>query len=246
MAPRLRERLAPMGCRRRLNTEPSRAPRPTGYNALDAHGFPRYSKTGASVMPPRIAFFDVDTQQPAADMRGLVFRPRVQPFADNLERLLATAKDRNIIVVSTACVNAGPIERALSPDVLFIGIDDDPSCWENKIHSYRCFFVQKRSHGGPAINIRTRAFDPFVANPNADRLIRALDVERWVVFGDSAGYCFRSTVEGLLRRGCCVTALSDTVGVGVDSVEVRDSVLLELERRGATLRRSADVMAGCL
>jgi len=190
-----------------------------------------------------VAFFNVDTQQPSEDRTRLVFRTRVEPIAEGIAKLLRHAVSHDIFVVSTACVNAGPVHRALHPETMFVSMDASPASWTPSLLGARALFLEKRTCGGPEANTRERAYDVFHSNPNAGRVIRALDIPRWVVFGDSAGYCVRSTVEGLLALGCEVSIVADVVGKGIDSDEASAEVLRALERQGASLDCLDDVLA---
>ena len=190
------------------------------------------------------AFFNVDTQQPSEDASGLIYRPRVQPLSGKLDRLLAFARAHDIVVVATACVNAGSVQGSLEPDGAFVSIDGSPGSFESRLHDYRTIFLEKRTCGSPAANVRERAYDVFHANPNAARVVRALGATDWFVFGDSVGYCFRSTVEGLLELGLRVTVLSDVVGKGIDTDAEMERVLAALEARGARLMPMAEALAG--
>jgi nicotinamidase-related amidase len=50
------------------------------------------------------------------------------------------------------------------------------------------------------ILIHKKRFDVF-SNPNTERLVRALDPERIVVYGVALDVCNRYAIEGLLARG---------------------------------------------
>lgn len=191
-----------------------------------------------------VAFFNVDTQQPSEDRRHLVVRPRVRDLAGRIEALLRFAARRDIFVLSTVCVNAGPVRHVLEPGTLFVPIEAEPHRWQPTLPDCRAAFLEKKTCGTPADNVRLRAYDVFHSNPNAAPLVRALGIPHWVVFGDSARYCFRSSVEGLLSLGCGVTALTDVVGRGVDSEQDKVALLRELERRGARLAGSRQLMDG--
>lgn len=186
-------------------------------------------------MTERIGFFNVDTQQPREHGQGLIFRPRVQPIEDRLHQLLKFAERGEWPLVSTACVHAGPIEPALDDTVLFIPIEAPKEQWRPRLDGCRKFFLEKRTCGSREVNVSQRAFDVFHSNPNAPRLIRALDVEHWIVFGDSAAYCVLSTARGLLDLNLAVTVLTDAVAPGGASLSEAEDAMRELEGLGASL-----------
>ncbi len=194
-------------------------------------------------MKTAVGFFNVDTQQPAENRGKLVFRPRVEPFAALLKRLLDFAEANDILVVHTACVNAGLVEEAVSRDALFVRADDVESRWSAGLEHCRAVYLQKLSCGGPEENVKNRAFDVFHANPNASRLLERLDIRHWVVFGDSVRFCLQSTARGLLALGYEVTAPSDAVGPGVDTEAVKAEVLQGLARDGVRLETVAEFLS---
>ena len=195
-------------------------------------------------MNRRVAFFNVDTQQPSEDRSGLVYRSRVQHLADKIDALLEFAEHRDIFVLSTVCVNAGPVQHVLESSTLFVPIEVEPGAWQRTLPDCRGAYLEKRTCGSPKENVRLRAYDVFHSNPNAAELVRCLGIEHWVVFGDSARYCFRSTVEGLLALGCQVTALTDVVGKGIDSEDDKVALLQELEHKGARLAHARELLDG--
>lgn len=189
-----------------------------------------------------LAFFNVDTQQPSEAMDTLVFRPRVAPFEPRLAALLDFARDNDILTVCSACVNAGPVEQVLPPDALFVSTDADAVDWRERLDGHRTVWIEKRTCGSPEINVQQRAFDLFHANPHMADVLRELGIPHYVVFGDSVGYCTRSTAEGLLRLGYGVTLVSDAIGQGIDSEQRRDEVIESLRDRGAAVTETESLL----
>lgn len=182
------------------------------------------------------ALFNVDTQQPAADGSGIVFRPRVEPIAPMLDRLLRFAREHDVLLVWTACVNAGPLRRFLGDDTLYVGLQKQGDLPPAALERHKAIYLEK----GPCLrspdeNLRMRTYDLFHANPNAERILRRIEIPRWIVFGDSVGYCIRTTVEGLLRLGRRVTLLTDAIGPGTLTEAGKDEALAALRAQGAEL-----------
>ena len=59
------------------------------------------------------------------------------------------------------------------------------------------------------LNFTCRAYDMFQDNGNAARLVQALDVGEWIVFGNGFDLCVNSAVHGLLAAQQKVCLLSD-------------------------------------
>jgi len=185
-------------------------------------------------MGENLAMFNVDTQQPSESTDRLVFRPRVAPFEARLAALLDYARTNDIVTVCTACVNAGPVQRVLPDDALFVPMDADVD-WRACLDGHRTIWIEKRSCGSPEINVRQRAFDLFCANPHIADILGELGIPNYIVFGDSVGYCVRSTAEGLMRLGYRVTLVSDAIGRGVDSEAACRQVIGSLQEMGAAV-----------
>jgi len=58
-------------------------------------------------------------------------------------------------------------------------------------------------------NFDCRAFDMFQYNANAGRLLRELNAETWVVFGNGFDLCVASAARGILQAGLELILLED-------------------------------------
>ena len=58
-------------------------------------------------------------------------------------------------------------------------------------------------------NVEKRYYDVFHSNQNGEAVIKAIDVERWVVFGSSFDFCLKVTAEGLAKLGENVVIIED-------------------------------------
>jgi len=200
---------------------------------------------GSAPIRRDLACWDVDSREPGSRPGQLVFRERVAVLVPQLEQLLQAARARGSVVVSTICIRRELQAADLPPDALYV--DTEPAADDGELDraaaASQNIVVHRESCGSSVQNIRHRAFDVFHANPNATRIVRAVGADRWVVFGDSLGYCLRSTVEGLLRHGQAVTVVKDVAGQGIDTPARAREILAELERAGATLERADAVLA---
>ena len=179
------------------------------------------------------AFFEVDIRCVCPERSCLVVRERMRHLDENVNRLLRLADEKDILRVSTACVNAGPVGDILDPDHLVVRMDSQPEDWIDRLPSARKIFLEKTTLGDRDLNIEHQAYNVFKRNPNTCDLLRRLDVRLWYVFGDALDYCFRTAVEGLLSLGFEVAMVTDTVGTGIDPPEKAGEVYALLEVKGA-------------
>lgn len=193
-----------------------------------------------------LAIFDVDTHEPAENGDGLVVRPRMAPLAGQVEAVLQWARGAGVRRVRTACLNAGVMAESVDPGAVFVPADAADDAWRGAVADAREIWIAKRTCGSPLANRRARAFDLFCANPHIADVLGLLDVSHYAVFGDSAGYCTRSTAEGLLRLGRRVSLLTDAIGPGIDDERRKAKVLDELAGLGAKLASTRDLLAGRL
>ena len=190
-----------------------------------------------------IAFFNVDTQQPSEDMDRLVFRPRVTPMVSQLQAMLDFADANDVLTVCTACVNAGPVEKVLPEGALFISAAADDVRWFGHLDGFRQIWIQKLACASRDLNIENRVFDLFYTNPHTGYVVEELLIPHYVVFGDSAGYCTRTTAEGLLRLGYQVTLISDAIGKGINTEQEKEVILQELCDEGAKCCTTEEFLA---
>ena len=159
-------------------------------------------------MPPRFAFFDVDCLEtlPSGFLR---LRPRVLPFQEKLRALYGLARDGGYPMVFTTCCSGAMLRPESRPDILFVPLDPLQTEWKERLPIQRLIYLEKKAYGDPKVNFACRAFDMFSDNGNAALLIRELDADEWIVFGNALDLCVDSAVTGIIRAGGCVTFLSD-------------------------------------
>lgn len=185
-------------------------------------------------MAYRFGFFDVDNRELDESGRGLAYRPRVGPIVPLLERLYALADAKPYPVVLTTCCSGHAIPPGALPGMLFVPLDGGDVAWRAGLGSYRRFALEKRSYGDPAVNFACRAFDMFQDNANAARLMRELDVETWVAFGNGFDLCVGSAARGILDAGLPLIVLEDVrVSSAAGTPESEAETLRDLRARGA-------------
>lgn len=191
----------------------------------------------------RYGLFDVDCREHNSAGDGLSFRPRVAPIVPQLQRLYGWQQQHGWpLIFTTCCSGRMPAEGDLD-GVCHVPLAEDPR-WRRKVEHNQHFYLAKKSHGDPKINMSCRAFDVFQDNHNAVELLRRLKVQQWVVFGNGFDLCVRHTVLGLLRAGCSTTLLADVRISSASGTPASEAETLQLlEHRGATVSSLKHLLA---
>jgi nicotinamidase-related amidase len=129
---------------------------------------------------------------------GLQFRGRVQPLVERLDRLYALAEKRNVPLVFTTCCSGRMLDPDSLPEVLYVPLDAAEREWEERLRAHRLFYLAKN-----------KQYDMFRHNGNAVRLVQALGVREWVIFGNGFDMCIDCDIRALLAAGQKVCLLSD-------------------------------------
>jgi nicotinamidase-related amidase len=146
----------------------------------------------------RFGLFDVDSRELNQAGDDLQFRARVQPLVDRLDRLYSLAEERNVPLVFTTCCSGRMLLADSLPEVLFVPMDAGQRQWEERLRAHRLFYLQKN-----------KEYDMFKHNGNAVRLVQALGVGEWVIFGNGFDMCIDRDIRALLAAGQKVCLLSD-------------------------------------
>jgi len=144
-------------------------------------------------------YFDVDCRELSEDGTGWVFRPRVEPLAEGIFRLLERAAVEKAPVVATTCGSGRSPHGAVCPDGMVVPLDPFQLEWRGMVPDHRFFHLEKKPRS-------CRTFDD---SPNASELFALLGVREWVVFGNALELCVDQAVAALLERGFAVTFVSD-------------------------------------
>jgi nicotinamidase-related amidase len=154
--------------------------------------------------------FDVDSRELNKAGNALGFRPRVEPLLDRLKRLYALAEEHSAPLVFTTCCSGRMLRPDSLAEVLFVPLDAAQREWAERLGEHRLFCVQKKTYTPDTqLNFSCRAYDMFQDNGNAARLVQALNVDEWIVFGNGFDLCINSAVHGLLAARQKVCLLSD-------------------------------------
>jgi hypothetical protein len=149
---------------------------------------------------PKVQFglFDVDCRELNEAGNGLQFRERVAPLSDRLNRLYAFSDERRLPLVFTTCCSGRMLAPDSFPDVLHVPIDAAQRQWEQRLAPHRRFYLEK-----------SKEYDMFAYNGNAVRLVQALGVGEWVIFGNGFDLCINGDIRALLAADQRVCLLSD-------------------------------------
>jgi nicotinamidase/pyrazinamidase len=172
------------------------------------------------------AFFDIDTQNDFMLPAGALYVPGAERILPQVARLNRHAKERGIPLISTADAHA----------------ENDPEFALWPPHCVAGTFGQRKPDCTQAgqIVLNKRSVDCFTI-PELPGLLGQLRVEHAVVYGVVAEICVRHAVFGLLERGIRVTVVEDAVRSLKESEAA--AMLRELEARGGSLCRAADICA---
>jgi nicotinamidase-related amidase len=146
----------------------------------------------------RFGLFDVDSRELNEAGDGLQFRARVQPLLHPLNRLYDLAERRNTPLVFTTCCSGRMLQPDSLPEILYVPMEPAERQWESRRRAHRQFYLAKN-----------KEYDMFRHNGNAVRLVQALGVEEWVVFGNGFDMCIDRDVRALLAAGQKVCLLSN-------------------------------------
>jgi nicotinamidase-related amidase len=160
-------------------------------------------------MARRFGLFDADCRELDASGSGLAYRPRVRPIVPQLELLYDLAEAKRYPLVFTTCCSGRMLTPLGLPDTGYVPLNATETSWRAELHRFREFYLAKHTCGEPKANFACRAFDMFQYNANACWLLRELDVETWVVFGNGFDLCVGSAARGILRAGLKLILLED-------------------------------------
>ena len=160
-------------------------------------------------MENRFAFFDVDCYEKCD--AGFTFRPRVKPIGNRVEKLHALAEERGVRLVFTTCCDGRMLKPGEDDEILFVPVESEKTDWLNKLDASRIIYLHKLAWGSVKGDIEHVAWDMFLHNKNASRLIQTLNIPQWYVFGNGMDLCVSSAAKGILAAGSGVTLISDVM-----------------------------------
>lgn len=162
-------------------------------------------------METRFAFFNVDCYERSEKNTGFCFRQRVKPIGRQVETLHSIAEKRNARIVFTTCCDGRMLTPDEANDILYVPVSDQEAGWLEKLDFARIIYLHKLAWGSAKEDIKHVAWDMFLHNKNATRLIRKLNIPEWIVFGNGMDLCVSSAAKGILKAGYGVTLIEDVM-----------------------------------
>jgi nicotinamidase/pyrazinamidase len=165
-------------------------------------------------------FVDIDTQHDFMDPRGALHVPGAEQIVPNLKRLLATAIECTIPVVSTA-------DHHAPDDPEFTTYGFPPHCVEGTCGAQRLpqTLLADRAILDPdepvndlpallarhaQVIFRKQMLDVWTSVP-ARQLLQEVHAAAWYVFGVATDYCVKSAALGLAKAGQPTYVVTDAV-----------------------------------
>ncbi len=167
----------------------------------------------------KFCIFDVDTRQPTDDGNGWTYQGRAVPFRSDTERLLEAVHAQQVPLVMTTCVGGHMLAPAqfkqAYPEMLFVPLDERDTAWAEKCAQYNAFYVEKLPrHAGCTAQHPHPAHEIFLNNKNAARLIDALGIQEWIVFGNAMETCVDLVIAKLREKQCTVRYIPELMMPG--------------------------------
>ncbi|MFA5032085.1 MAG: hypothetical protein WC614_03595 [bacterium] len=176
-----------------------------------------------------IGFFDACSREMDESGTKLVFRSRVVPIGEKLNKLYDIASTRNIPILFTTCCAGRMPEKNVMPDVLFIPMDTNNNEWVKNVKNYHQFYIQKNpdSEREPQLSYICEYHDAFKHNSNAIRLIEMLDISHWIAFGNGFDFCVTTGIRTLVKMKKKVTLITDVLIRATDGTDENYNNLME-------------------
>lgn len=195
----------------------------------------------------RTVFVDIDTQFDFMNPAGRLYVPEADTIVPVLGELFEYAARRQIPVLSSADSHQPdePEFEQFGPHCL-AGTPGQAKLPETLLPR-RTVVQPQQQLSDPAalldqyqqVIFHKRSFNVF-SNPNMGRLVEAIHVERYVVFGVATDYCVRAAALELLNRGQQVLIVQDAIKAVAP--ETARSATEELSRAGARWCRSGELI----
>jgi len=173
--------------------------------------------------PPRVVFWDVDTQVDFMLPGGQLYVPGAEKIISNLKRLVDAARQGRVLLVSSAdahlpddeefkdfpphCVQGTPGQKKI-PETLMPGPVVVPNAPDARL--------PEGFAAGQQVVIEKRKLDVFT-NPSIEavleRVVKSSGSKQpeFVVFGVVTEYCVHCAASGLLERGHRVAIVTDAI-----------------------------------
>ncbi len=198
----------------------------------------------------KTVFFDVDTQIDFLFPAGALYVPGAEDIVKLLTELTRFAAVNAIQIVSTAdahtendpefgswkphCV-IGTMGQVKAPGTLL------PQALVLSSTEATLEKVQANARSAPQIIIEKQSIDCFT-NPNLHPLLKALNPQRYVVYGVVTEICVQKAAFGLLKTGARVELVTDATKSLHENQE--QNTFADFQASGGILTTAADVLAG--
>jgi len=192
------------------------------------------------VVARKIVFWEVDAQEDFMLPGGKLYVPGAEKIIPNIGRLVNLARQKSVLLVSSACAHSiDDPEFASFPLHCIRGTDGARIVPEGMTED---FLTIRNDPGAPLpadvfgheqVVIEKQELDVF-SNPHTIEIVRRLGSgTHFVVFGVVTEYCVHFAAKGLLDRGCRVFVVKDAI----ETLKAEESgrALGELQALGAQL-----------
>jgi nicotinamidase/pyrazinamidase len=205
-----------------------------------------------------LLFWDVDTQVDFMRADGKLYVPGAESIAANLAALTDAARRHRVPVLSSADDHEpGDPELSSTPDFRETypphclrgtpGVERIPETRRPEAVAIGHLPLSEAEIGrrlaaqsSPVVLIHKKRFDVF-SNPNTEKVVRALDPRRIVVYGVALDVCDRYAVEGLMARGYRNLELVTDAAKPIHAEE-GEALLADWQRRGVRLTTTREVI----
>jgi nicotinamidase/pyrazinamidase len=189
-------------------------------------------------------FVDIDTQFDFVVPSGALYVPGAERLAGVFAKLNQQALRQGSIVISTTDAHAeNDAEFAVWPPHCVAGTWGQlkpPGTLLDKRVSIPSVRSKFSIEGAAQILVEKQQLDCFT-NENLPEVLRALDADRYVVYGVVTEYCVECAVTGLLKTGKRVELIEDAIQ-SLDSAKA-SRTLAAFAAEGGVITRSASVLA---
>lgn len=188
----------------------------------------------------KIVFWEVDAQEDFMLPGGKLYVPGAEKIIPNIGRLVNLARQKSVLLVSSACEHSiDDPEFASFPLHCIRGTDGARIVPEGMTEDFLTIRNDPAAplpadvFGHKQVVIEKQELDVF-SNPHTIEIVRRLGSDmRYVVFGVVTEYCVHFAAKGLLDRGCRVFVVKDAI----ETLKAEESgrALGELQALGAQL-----------
>ncbi len=195
----------------------------------------------------KIIFWAVDCQKDFINPDGALYVEGAESIKPNLKKLTKFAKDNNIMVVNTRdyhwmddeelsdkpdFVNTFPNHCIRKSDGANFIEETDPGYYYNELDEENPVLINLDLRN---IVINKTKFDVFTGNSNTDKYVKLINPDIVVVYGVAGDYCVKYAVDGLIKKGCQVMVVLDSIKA------IKANPIMEWEALGVQIRKTEEI-----